>query len=158
EVSPHPVLAGPVEAVLDDAGGGDGTAVTGTLRRHDGGPARFALSLAQAHVHGTSVDWAAVLRQGTTVELPTDAVQRQRFRPRPAPGGAGDVTAAGLGAVDHPLLGAAVELAGGDQLVLTGRVSVAAQPWLADRVVGGVVLVPGTALLELAIRAGDAAG
>ena len=58
----------------------------------------------------------------------------------------------------HPLLGAAVQVAGGDQLVLTGRVSTGVQPWLADHVVGGVVLVPGTALLELAVRAGDAAG
>jgi acyl carrier protein len=42
--------------------------------------------------------------------------------------------------------------------VLTGRISVRLQPWLADHVVGGQVLVPGTALLELAVRAGDAAG
>ena len=158
EVSPHPVLAAAVTETLDQDGHGDGAAVTGTLRRGDGGPARLLASLARAHVQGASVDWAAVLGGGTAVDLPTYAFQRERFWPRPVPAGAGDVTAAGLGAVSHPLLGAAVQVAGGDQLVLTGRVSVAAQPWLADHVVGGVVLVPGTALLELAIRAGDAAG
>ena len=156
EVSPHPVLAAAVIETLDQDGGG--VAVTGTLRRHDGGAARLLASLARAHVQGASVDWAAVLGRGTVVELPTYAFQRERFWPRPVPAGAGDVTAAGLGAVSHPLLGAAVRVAGGDQLVLTGRVSAGVQSWLADHVVGGVVLVPGTALLELAIRAGDAAG
>ena len=156
EVSPHPVLAAAVTETLDQDGGG--AVVTGTLRRHDGGAARLLASLARAHVQGAGVDWAAVLGGGTVVELPTYAFQRERFWPRPAPAGAGDVTAAGLGAVGHPLLGAAVQVAGGDQLVLTGRVSTGVQPWLADHVVGGVVLVPGTALLELAVRAGDAAG
>jgi NADPH:quinone reductase-like Zn-dependent oxidoreductase/acyl carrier protein len=113
-------------------------------------------ALGAAHVRGIAVDWAGVLGGGTVIDLPTYAFQRQRFWPQP--GGAGDVTAAGLDAVGHPLLGAAVQVAGGDQLVLTGRISVRSQPWLADHVVGGQVLVPGTALLELAVRAGDAAG
>jgi acyl transferase domain-containing protein len=158
EVSPHPVLAAAITETLEGSGGGDGPVVTGTLRRHDGGPVRVLAALARAHVGGAGVDWAAVLGSGSIVELPTYAFQRQRFWPRPVPAGAGDVAAAGLGAVSHPLLGAAVQVAGGDQVILTGRVSAAAQPWLADHVVGGVVLVPGTALLELAVRAGDAAG
>ena len=157
EVSPHPVLTGPVSDSLEHAGHGGGL-VAGTLRRKDGGPARLLAAFAKAHVRGAGVDWAAVLGGGSVVELPTYAFQRRRFWPRPVPAGAGDVAAAGLGVVGHPLLGAAVQVAGGDQLVLTGRVSAAAQSWLADHVVGGVVLVPGTALLELAVRAGDAAG
>ncbi len=43
-------------------------------------------------------------------------------------------------------------------LVLTGRLSVEAQPWLADHVVLGRALLPGTGLVELALAAGDAAG
>ena len=42
--------------------------------------------------------------------------------------------------------------------MLTGRLSLAAQPWLADHVVGGVVLFPGTGFVELVIRAGDEVG
>jgi acyl transferase domain-containing protein len=57
--------------------------VTGTLRRDDGGPDRFLASLAEAHVHGGHVDWAAVLPQGQRVELPTYAFQHQRYWPRP---------------------------------------------------------------------------
>ena len=58
----------------------------------------------------------------------------------------------------HPLLGAAVELAAGAGLVFTGRLSVRSQPWLAEHAVAGTVLLPGTAFVELAVRAGDQAG
>ena len=51
-----------------------------------------------------------------------------------------------------------MELAGGGGVVLTGRVSVGVQPWLADHAVAGIVLFPATAFVELAVRAGDAAG
>ena len=46
----------------------------------------------------------------------------------------------------------------GDGLLLTGRLSVQTHPWLADHVVHGSVLLPGTAFVELAIRAGDRVG
>ena len=125
------------------------------------GPARragAAGALARAHVHGVAVDWAAVLPAGPAggpadVRVPAPAVLAAAGR-----GGGRTCGGAGLAAAGHPLLGAAVELAGGDGYVLTGRLSVAAQPWLADHVVAGAVLVPGTALVELAVRAGDAAG
>ncbi|MZG18263.1 hypothetical protein GTY44_33100, partial [Streptomyces sp. SID5914] len=72
--------------------------------------------------------------------------------------GAGDVTAAGLQGARHPLLGAAMELAGSDRTVFSGRLSVASHGWLADHTVGGVMLVPGAALVELALRTGDEVG
>jgi acyl transferase domain-containing protein/acyl carrier protein len=43
-------------------------------------------------------------------------------------------------------------------LLLTGRVSAGSHPWLADHVVSGQVLVPGTAFVEMAVRAGDEVG
>ena len=132
--------------------------MTGTLRRDDGGPARLLASLAEVYVRGADVDWAAVLGAGQRVDLPTYAFQHQRFWSVSAVVPADRVAALGLGAVGHPLLGAAVELAGGQGLVLTGRLSVRSQPWLADHAVAGVVLVPGTALVEMAVQAGDAAG
>ena len=58
----------------------------------------------------------------------------------------------------HPLLGAVVERPDSGGLVLTGRLSLAAQPWLADHSVGGVVLFPGAGFVELAIRAADEVG
>ena len=163
EVSPHPVLTAAITETLEDTAGRGAAGepvpvVTGTLRRDDGGPSRFLASLADVHVRGASVDWAAVLGAGRRVDLPTYAFQRQRFWP-PAPQvPAAGAVALGLAAAGHPLLGAAVELAAGEGLVFTGRLSVRSQPWLADHAVAGTVLLPGTAFVELAIRAGDQAG
>ncbi|GAA3063062.1 hypothetical protein GCM10020000_53040 [Streptomyces olivoverticillatus] len=49
-------------------------------------------------------------------------------------------------------------MAGGDRLVLTGRLSPATHPWLADHAVGGTALLPGTGFVELAVQAGDRVG
>ena len=157
EVSPHPVLTAAITETLDDAATSVPT-VTGTLRRDDGGPARFLACLAEAHVHGAAVDWAAVLPAGQRIDLPTYAFSRQRYWPGPAAVPAEVAVALGLGSAGHPLLGAAVELAAGEGLVLTGRLSVRSQPWLGDHAVAGTVLLPGTAFVELAVHAGDLAG
>ncbi|MFJ4183621.1 polyketide synthase dehydratase domain-containing protein, partial [Streptomyces sp. NPDC089733] len=106
---------------------------------------------------GGSVDWSTVLAGGRRVELPTYAFQHERYW-LDAPAGVGDVTAVGLGATGHPLLGAVVELAGSDRMVFSGRVSLASQGWLADHAVYGTVVVPGAALVELVLRAGDEVG
>ncbi|MDX3234006.1 type I polyketide synthase, partial [Streptomyces sp. ME19-01-6] len=68
---------------------------------------------------------------------------------------ASDMSAAGLEPARHPLLGAAVGLADGEGLLFTGRISLRTHPWLADHAVGGAVLLPGTAFLELALQAGS---
>ncbi|WP_236586469.1 polyketide synthase dehydratase domain-containing protein, partial [Streptomyces griseus] len=46
-------------------------------------------------------------------------------------------------------------MADGGSVVLTGRVGRTSHAWVADHQVGGVVLLPGTAFVELAVRAGD---
>uniref|UniRef100_UPI001E36ED18 polyketide synthase dehydratase domain-containing protein n=1 Tax=Micromonospora sp. DH13 TaxID=2857013 RepID=UPI001E36ED18 len=43
-------------------------------------------------------------------------------------------------------------------VLLTGRLSLATHGWLADHAVSGVVVVPGAALVELVVRAGDEGG
>ncbi|MCI3934335.1 SDR family NAD(P)-dependent oxidoreductase [Streptomyces sp. AN091965] len=68
------------------------------------------------------------------------------------------MSATGLVAAGHPLLGAAVPLADSDGHLFTGRLSLATHPWLADHAVAGRVLLPGTAFVELAVRAGDEVG
>ncbi|MCQ8195567.1 type I polyketide synthase, partial [Streptomyces rugosispiralis] len=131
-----------------------------TLRRDHGGRAQLLHSLAQAFTAGIDVDWRAAFPADPaprTVELPTYAFQRRRYWAT-ATGGVGDVGAAGLQRVEHPLLRAAVGLADGG-LVLTGRVSATAgDGWLADHVVAGASLVPGAALVEWVLRAADEAG
>ncbi|MFE2149381.1 type I polyketide synthase [Streptomyces lavendulae] len=117
-------------------------------------------ALSHLHVHGTPVDWSAVFAAHGTprqVDLPTYAFHRRRYWL--APGSpAGDVASAGLVAAEHPLLGAAVALADGEGALLTGRLSPATHPWLTDHTVMGTVLLPGTALVDLALRAAEEVG
>ncbi|MDG4838652.1 type I polyketide synthase [Micromonospora sp. WMMD967] len=76
ECSPHPVLTGGLTELL---GGADEAAVIGSLRRDEGGLARFTRSLAEAHVHGVRLDWSAVFPGARTVALPTYPFQHQRY-------------------------------------------------------------------------------
>jgi acyl transferase domain-containing protein len=148
EVSPHPVLVSTIGDIADAAG--QTASASGSLRRGDGGLPRFRTSLAEAHLAGVPVDWASVL-PGRRTALPTYPFQRDHYwLTPPAPRGA-----AGTG---HPILDAAVELAPDGGLLLTGRLSVADQPWLADHTVAGTILLPGTAFVELAMRAAHHAG
>ncbi|MFD7552850.1 type I polyketide synthase, partial [Streptomyces sp. NPDC059816] len=158
ESSPHPVLTVGMLETVEDAGA-DATAL-GTLRRDDGGPRRFTESLAELHLHGVSPDWDTVFadRRPGRVELPTYAFQREPYWLEDGAAPVADVTSAGLTPADHPLLGAVVVLADSDGLLLTGRLSVRTHPWLADHAVGGRVLLPGTAFLELALQAGARVG
>ncbi len=130
------------------------------LRRDRDEAETFTTALAQLHVRGVRLDWEAVLAGADTrrVDLPTYAFQRERYWPKPYAGVFGDVSSAGLGEANHPLLGACLSLADADGHVFTGRLALDTHPWLADHAVMGAVLLPGTAFVELAIRAGDQAG
>ncbi|MEU3459408.1 SDR family NAD(P)-dependent oxidoreductase [Streptomyces sp. NPDC006733] len=159
EMSPHPVLAMAIEETVEALDAAGRVAVVGSLRRDEGGLPRLLLSLGQAHVAGVPIDWDAVFA-GTgahRVDLPTYAFQRENFWLMPS-ARTGDVAAAGLDRVEHPVLAAAVQFGDRDEWLFTGRLSAAAQPWLRDHVVLGVVIVPGTAWVELALAAGGRVG
>ncbi|MGH3376764.1 MAG: acyltransferase domain-containing protein, partial [Actinoallomurus sp.] len=154
ELGPDGVLTGMAGASVSGE-----TALVPALRKDRGEEATIVAALAALHNRGVPVDWSAFFA-GTgarRVDLPTYAFQRRRFWTAglAMPGTA---EAAGLTSAEHPLLSGTVELADTDGLLLTGRLSVQSHPWLADHRVLGSVLVPGTALLELAVRAGDQVG
>ncbi|MGW7657559.1 SDR family NAD(P)-dependent oxidoreductase, partial [Streptomyces tendae] len=157
ELGPGSVLSGLVSGCVQNPA----ATVVASLRAGRGEVELVTAAAARLHVVGQRLDWEAFFtggghRRGLRVELPTYAFQRQRYWLQESSGS--DAGALGLGVVEHPLLSAVVESPESGGVVLTGRLSVASQPWLADHRVHGSVVVPGTALVELAIRAGDQVG
>ncbi|MCR6483205.1 type I polyketide synthase [Amycolatopsis sp. OK19-0408] len=157
EVSPRAVLTVDVQEILDESDR-PGTAL-GTLRRDDGGLGRLLTSVAEAFVNGVGVRWEPALAPGTRgrIALPTYAFQTERFWLRPDTAAAG-ARALGLLPGEHPMLAARLPRADDEGLLLTGVLSAAGRPWLADHGVGGDVLLSGTTFVELARHAGQQAG
>ncbi|HEX2312789.1 MAG TPA: SDR family NAD(P)-dependent oxidoreductase, partial [Thermomonospora sp.] len=152
ELGPGGVLTALARTTLDD------TATTvPALRPGRPEAAAVATALGTLHVTGASVDWTTVFEGGRRVELPTYAFQHRPYWLAP-PAAAGNLGATGLAGADHPLLGAVLEPADGDGLVLTGRISTRTHPWLADHAVLGSVLFPASAFVELVLHAGRAVG
>ncbi|MFC9894665.1 SDR family NAD(P)-dependent oxidoreductase [Nocardia sp. NPDC127579] len=154
EVGPGASLTALTLAGLGDE---DDEGVTATSLQRPDVPSDvgFLRGLAVAEVNGVPVDWS-VLFAGTRpgrVDLPTYAFDRKRYWLESS--GGGDVRGAGLGAADHPLLGARLDRADDGGLLLTGRISLSSHPWLAGHRIGGTVLLPGTAFAELAWYAGE---
>ncbi|MFC8827302.1 SDR family NAD(P)-dependent oxidoreductase [Streptomyces sp. NPDC057137] len=153
EISAHPVLSMP----LTDGSAEHGGIVVGSLARDRGGMDQLLRNLGLLHVQGQALDWTRVLGHGDVLPLPAYAFQRERYWLE-VPRSSGDAGALGLEVSAHPWLGAATALADGEGHLLTGRLSLAEQPWLKDHAVFGTVLVPGTGLLELATAAAQQVG
>ena len=131
-----------------------------TSRRDRDEVETFTAAVGRLWTRGVPVDWDRVLAGRPTaryVDLPTYAFQRKRYW-LAAPTRAGDPAGLGQQAADHPLLGAAVDVAADGGVLLTGRLGTGTTPWLADHALAGSTLFPGTGFLELAVRAGDQVG
>ncbi|GFJ85365.1 type I polyketide synthase [Phytohabitans houttuyneae] len=146
EVGPDGVLS----ALIGDA--------VPSLRKDRPEETALLTALARLYTAGVTVDWTPALGEARRVDLPTYPFQRERYWPSGLGLAMADAGGLGLTPAGHPLLGAMVTIAGSDEVVLTGRLSLATHPWLADHSVGGGILFPGTGFLELAIRAGDQVG
>jgi acyl transferase domain-containing protein len=163
EISAHPVLTAGLQDTLDAARGASPTeaepAVLTTLRRDEDGLARLLTALAEGYVRGLPVRWDALFTEirAAPVDLPTYAFQRRRYWLSTSPG-TGDLATVGLTGAGHPLLGAEIGVAGADQALFTGRLSLQAQPWLADHAVAGTALLTGATFLEMALWAGARTG
>ncbi|WP_268255355.1 type I polyketide synthase, partial [Streptomyces phaeofaciens] len=154
EVSAHPVLTGAIEETGDAADAP--VHAVGTLRRDHGGPAQFLTSLATLWTHGVTPDWSALLPAAAPVDLPTYAFRRKHYWL--TPDGAADLRGTGLSVLGHPLLAAGVSVAQDGGFLFTGRLSTGTHPWLAEHAVLDRIVVPGAALVELVLRAGQFAG
>ncbi|MFG2219679.1 type I polyketide synthase [Streptomyces sp. NPDC048685] len=157
ELGPGGVLTAMVQDCLAEAG--EAVAAVPTLRRDQSEPRAVVSALARLHVRGVPVDWAPLFTGSAArrVDLPTYAFQRRRYW-LDSGTAAGDAGAAGLADAAHPLLRGLVTLPDSGGVLCTGRLSLSTHAWLADHTVGGAVLVPGTALVEAVVRAGDETG
>ncbi|HRI68674.1 MAG TPA: SDR family NAD(P)-dependent oxidoreductase, partial [Polyangium sp.] len=156
EVGPHPVLTISMAQTLTAKN--IESKVISTLRRDNDERKLALLALGALHAHGCIIDWKRFFPEGgRVVPLPTYPWQKQKYWLETTAHQA-DLRSAGLVSAQHPLLGAITRLADGDGFLLTGRLSLSEQPWLADHAVLDTVLVPATGVLELALAAARAVG
>ncbi|MFI9328319.1 SDR family NAD(P)-dependent oxidoreductase [Kitasatospora sp. NPDC052868] len=150
ETGPDAVLTAMARQILADD---ERISAFAAARRKQDEPGTLVTALGGLWARGVKIDWSSLLpEQAALVDLPTYAFEHQHYWIQgQAP--AGDLATVGLGTVEHPLLGAATEVATADQLVLSGRLSLATHAWLADHTVHGTTILPGTAFIELALQA-----
>jgi acyl transferase domain-containing protein len=159
ELGPDGTLTGLAQATLEERD--TSAVVVSALRRSASEHVSLLLALAAVHVAGGAVDWPALCAPGERhVALPTYPFRGRRYWLSPAAGrSAGDAGRRSGTATGHPILTHAVTPAEGEgQTVLSGWVSLRTHPWLADHVIAGTLVLPGTAIVEMAISAGDRVG
>ncbi len=144
EIGPQPVLTGAAVQVWPEHLAAPRAIVS--LRKGVADRRQIADAVAAAYVSGHRPNFAALQHHPThRLELPTYPFQRRHFWPRTA----------GI-SLDGPavsgILGSAKDLASGDS-VYTSRLSVKSQPWLADHVIYGTVVVPGATYAAMALAA-----
>ncbi|MEV7725718.1 SDR family NAD(P)-dependent oxidoreductase, partial [Streptomyces sp. NPDC087917] len=153
ELGPDAVLS----ALVAGAVGEEIPAALPALRRGHSEPAALVTALGRLHEHGVHVDWSAYFAGSGArrVPLPTYAFQHERYWVDRLP-------RTGLpghdGTPGHPLLGTPLTLAGSDETVFTSRISLRTHPWLADHLLHGTPVLPAAAVVEMALRAGEALG
>ncbi|MFD0362796.1 type I polyketide synthase [Nocardia sp. GCM10030253] len=147
EVGPDAVLAAMTRQTIPE---GVESVVAAAARRDHDELQQFLTMLAHAHTSGVSVDWTPLFRRPAVrrVPLPTYAFQHQRFWLPPRPEATGDP-------LGHPLLTGVVPVAGKDEFVFTGRFSLPTDPWVADHMTYGTVVLPSATLVEFLLVAGS---
>ena len=150
EIGPQPILTAAALQTWPESAAAP-TAIV-SLRKGANAQRQITEALAMTYVCGHRLNFAA--RQhtpGRRMELPTYPFQRRRYWPKASGvmgGGADGVRMSGI-------LGSAKDLASGDT-VYTNVLSVRTQPWLADHVIYGTVVVPGATYATMALAAAGA--
>jgi len=145
EIGPHPVLRGYIKDALDIADRPGRILITAA--RNEDLPARIYDAAGQAILSGADVDWQALFPwKGEHTPMPAYPWQRERHWFGDTPQSLGVLMRERV----HPLLGYPVRQHEGvwENILDTGR-----HPTLADHVVGGAAVFPGTGFVELALAA-----
>lgn len=145
EIGPQPILTAAALQVWPDYSAAP--RAVASLRKGSDDRRQIAEALAGVYVAGHRPDFAALhQRSHRRLELPTYPFQRRQCWPKTA-GIRSDGATASSG-----ILGSAKDLASGD-IVYTSRLSVKSQPWLADHIIYGTVVVPGATYAAMALAA-----
>ncbi|MET9803410.1 SDR family NAD(P)-dependent oxidoreductase [Streptomyces sp. NPDC006368] len=148
DIGPHPVLRPYLRKATKDLE--RPVLAMGTCARAVPGPAAVDTAAAQMLAAGARVHWDAFFpRPGRTVDLPAYPWQRERHwrgDPQWWLRVTGETTP-----VQHPLLGARVSV---QHPAWSNLVEPTRLPWLTDHQVGGAVVMPAAAYLEMALAAG----
>ncbi|MDI3284216.1 type I polyketide synthase [Polyangium sp. 15x6] len=153
ELGPRGVLCGLGPDCLSDGAGVRATFVP-ALRKDNAETRSLVAALAGLFAHGHAVDWEAFFApiSRRRVTLPTYAFQRERHwidRPR------GGLTSLGSAAGRYPLSGTRVDLPDGSVLH-TVDVGPGVQPYLADHVVYGRIVIAGAFYLTILLAIAEA--
>ena len=154
EVGPAPTLSGMAKRcdVPDDA-----VWIPAARSKTDGG-LELQRALAAFYVAGGEPDWAAVeaVEAPRTVDLPRYAFQRSRYWHPLAHADAAAAPSEGHADGAHPLLGRPLRSPRLDGSVFEARLEPSRPDWVAEHDIYDTVLLPATALLEMARAAGVA--
>ncbi|WP_308401563.1 SDR family NAD(P)-dependent oxidoreductase [Streptomyces roseoverticillatus] len=149
EIGPQPVLQSYLRRITAGHPAPGPRAVARTLRKGDDGVRAMRTAVAGLLAAGARADWDALFpRPGRVVSLPAYPWQRERHW---SGGPESWVRSSGDGRTEHPLLG---ERMPAPLPVWHGAVEPARLPWAADHRLGGSVVMPATAYVEMALAAG----
>ena len=154
EIGPNPILIGMGRRCVDRLG----WKWLPSLRSGRDEWQSMLESLAELYVSGASVDWGAFDRDygRRRTSLPTYPFQRRRYWPKSAEQGWQSThSAAGLSGPPHPFIGHRVPVAVREQ-IFEGQLLPNRPALLADHKIQNVVVMPGSAFLEMALAASAA--
>ncbi|MCK9879166.1 polyketide synthase dehydratase domain-containing protein, partial [Frankia sp. Ag45/Mut15] len=130
-----------------------------TLHRTHPTLTHFHTNLATLHTHGATTTTSTSSSSSTSstpeprTTLPSYPFRRETYWLTP-PAAVTDAAQLGLEPTTHPLLRATLR-APDDSISHTSALTLADHPWLADHAVAHTVVLPGTALVDLALHTGS---
>jgi len=143
EVGPHPVLAGSMRELAAEQQAD--VLIVPSLRRDEADDAVLLGSLGSLYTHGQDVRWEAFYGDGRHVQLPTYPWQKKRYWNESV-----EAREDRHYTQVHPLLGQRIS---GSQPAWERELGVGVLPYLADHRIQGTTLVPGAAMIEMAMAA-----
>ncbi|WP_432445714.1 type I polyketide synthase [Streptomyces rapamycinicus] len=146
---PHPTLTPSIQETNPN------TTTIHTLHNNQNDTHALLTALGHAHTHGHPITWHTSSHPPKP-PLPTYPFQHTRYWLNDKPTvDTQDATQLGLIPTPHPLVPATTTLAETGATILTGHINPAHHPWTTDHAVNGTPLLPGTALVDMALHAGD---